>query len=362
MIRVLCITSGKHHPASRFRFTQWEAHARARGVQLVFAYARPHLYQSYRMIGWRLSDWLRRTKRRLDVLRTRVGHFDVVMIERQVQGDADARFEQLFRDVAPRLVLDIDDAVHETYPEKFRTTVPLMDQLVCGNEVLADAMTPFHPRQTVVIPTCIDTQRFVPSTTRQSGGVCKYGWIATSSNFPFLLELKAAFIEAAAQCQFELHVMTDPSPQWEELKNWPIKVECHAWSPAREIEFVQKCDIGLMPLPDTSWTRQKCGCKLLLSMACSRPVIASPVGTNRQIARDGIDGLWATSPDEWAAAIIRLASDPELRTTMGMAGRQRAVESYSLDAWADRWIEAVVGTSSPVGSKPASSENTPVSR
>ncbi len=159
-----------------------------------------------------------------------------------------------------------------------------MDQLVCGNEVLADAMTPFHPRQTVVIPTCIDTQRFVPSTTRQSGGVCKYGWIATSSNFPFLLELKAAFIEAAAQCQFELHVMTDPSPQWEELKNWPIKVECHAWSPAREIEFVQKCDIGLMPLPDTSWTRQKCGCKLLLSMACSRPVIASPVGTNRQIA------------------------------------------------------------------------------
>ncbi len=346
MNRVLCITSGRHNPSSRFRIANWQTHAAQRGVVLDFAYATPPLYRSYPLIGWRLSDWLRRTRRTLDVNRARRGDFAAVLIERQVQGDADSRFEHLFRKVARRLVLDIDDAVHETYPDKYREIVPLMDEVICGNELLRASMEQFHPRRTSIIPTCIDTAKYVPAPRQNTGGICKVGWIATSSNIPFLLELQPAFIKATAACRFELHVMTDPSPRWDELRNWPLPVTCHAWSPEQELTFVQECDIGLMPLPDTSWARQKCGFKLLLSMACGRPVIASPVGANLEIARNEVDGLWAGSQAEWEEAIIRLVSSRDLRAAMGAAGRLRAVESYSLDAWADRWIEAVVGRKS----------------
>jgi glycosyltransferase involved in cell wall biosynthesis len=343
MKRVLCITSGRNNPSSRFRVAQWRRHAEARGVTLAFAYAMPPLYRSYKLIGWRSSDWLRRLKRRLDVHRALWGNFDAVLIERQVQGDGDAKFEPLFRNVARRLVLDVDDAVHETYPDKYRAIVPLMDEVICGNELLRQSIISFGSKHTTIIPTCIDTDRFVPAASQIQGGVCRLGWIATSSNLPFFLDLKPALLQAARACPFELHVMTDPSPLWEELRAWPIHVTCHAWSAQKELVFVQECDVGLMPLPDTSWARQKCGFKLLLSMACGRPVIASPVGANRDIARDGVDGLWATSTDDWASAITRLVASPDLRAAMGTSGRQRVVEDYSLDAWAERWIQAVLG-------------------
>ena len=91
-----------------------------------------------------------------------------------------------------------------------------------------------------------------------------------------------------------------------------------------------------MPLPDEPWERGKCGYKLIQYMACTRPVIASPVGANREIVEQGVNGFLAATDHEWRSALETLAADPELRARLGRAGRQRVEEQFSTRVTAPR--------------------------
>jgi len=73
-------------------------------------------------------------------------------------------------------------------------------------------------------------------------------------------------------------------------------------------------------------------------MACGLPVIASPVGVNRQIIRHGETGFLAESHAEWLDAILTLKNSPALRQKMGRAGRLRFEAEYSLQVTAPRLL------------------------
>ena len=90
--------------------------------------------------------------------------------------------------------------------------------------------------------------------------------------------------------------------------------------------------IGIMPLPDTPFTRGKCGYKLIQYMAAGRPVVASPVGVNQTIVQHGVNGYLAETGAEWEGALSALLSDGALRARMGMEGRRLVERRYSIEA------------------------------
>jgi len=93
----------------------------------------------------------------------------------------------------------------------------------------------------------------------------------------------------------------------------------------------------------------------LEAMACERPVVASAVGGIPEVVLDGETGrlvpvelraddpMSPTDPDAFAQDLARaindLMADPELRTRMGRAGRQRAVAHFSWGSIADQTVE-----------------------
>jgi glycosyltransferase involved in cell wall biosynthesis len=77
-------------------------------------------------------------------------------------------------------------------------------------------------------------------------------------------------------------------------------------------------------------------------MACGLPVVASPVGVNKEIVIDGDNGFTATTEDEWVAALTLLRDDHRLRSGMGCKGRVRVEESYSLQVAAPRFASLLV--------------------
>ena len=63
-------------------------------------------------------------------------------------------------------------------------------------------------------------------------------------------------------------------------------------------------------------------------MAAGAPIVASDIHGYKGVVRRGREGLLVPphEPKELAAAIARLLDDPELRASMGAAGRVRAEE------------------------------------
>jgi sugar transferase (PEP-CTERM/EpsH1 system associated) len=67
------------------------------------------------------------------------------------------------------------------------------------------------------------------------------------------------------------------------------------------------------------------------AMAAGLPVVATNVGGMTEVVEDGQTALLAPAADDagLAAAVFRLAEDPELRRQMGQWGRERANEVFS---------------------------------
>ena len=87
------------------------------------------------------------------------------------------------------------------------------------------------------------------------------------------------------------------------------------------------CDIKVLPS-----TREGTPNVLLEAMACGVPIVATDVADNALVAPDGKVGFIVplNQPDVLADRIRRLHADPQLRDTLGAAGRQWVQKEFSL--------------------------------
>jgi glycosyltransferase involved in cell wall biosynthesis len=113
------------------------------------------------------------------------------------------------------------------------------------------------------------------------------------------------------------------------------------WAAAGEAAEIGRAHVGIMPLPDTDYTRGKCALKALQYMALGLPTIVSPVGANMEVVEHGRTGLHATTLDEWVDALEKLASSRQLRTAIGRAGRETVEKRFSSVVASDKFAEAV---------------------
>jgi glycosyltransferase involved in cell wall biosynthesis len=113
-----------------------------------------------------------------------------------------------------------------------------------------------------------------------------------------------------------------------------IDVVVVPWNEDNEATLIRQMDIGIMPLPDASWEKGKCGYKLIQYMACAVPVIASPVGVNVDIVTQSQSGMLADTLSEWSNALSLLLRSVEHRRQFGAAGRQAVERTYCLEVQA----------------------------
>lgn len=85
------------------------------------------------------------------------------------------------------------------------------------------------------------------------------------------------------------------------------------------------------------------------AMACGLPVVATSVGGVVDQVIDGKTGFLVAEHDVdgMAAAMRRLAGDPELRQRLGQAGRKRAVESYDSSRLTRRLEQLLMDVANP---------------
>jgi glycosyltransferase involved in cell wall biosynthesis len=212
------------------------------------------------------------------------------------------------------------------------------DLVICGNEYLADEASRLTNRVTIV-PTCIDTEAYHPRLRHTDRNHITVGWTGSRSTNPYLNDILPILPKIHAPIAVKVISETMAEIDFSVLGNLPRTFV--PWSTENEIREAATFDIGVMPLPENRFTQGKCGFKALQYMALGIPAICSPVGVNRDIIHDGVDGFLPRGRDEWFQTIARLVKDPFLRETVGHAGRHRVEGGFSLAVHGPRLVHAV---------------------
>ena len=113
------------------------------------------------------------------------------------------------------------------------------------------------------------------------------------------------------------------------------------------LELYRLADIVLVPSVHSENVEEATSLSALEAMSSGRPLIAGDVGGLAEMVVDGSTGLLVSeAPAELAAAILRLAADPEMGARMAAAARSYVVEKHShlraAEAYADIYRQAVV--------------------
>ena len=111
-----------------------------------------------------------------------------------------------------------------------------------------------------------------------------------------------------------------------------IEVEANFWERNTEVEELSKIDIGLYPLPNEDWVLGKSGLKALQYMALGIPTIATDIGANKRIIKNGENAFLVNSPEEWKKCILTLIENEELRKSIGVKARKNVEDHFSIKA------------------------------
>ena len=275
--------------------------------------------------------------------------YDGVLIHRKTLSWWDAR--TLGR--PPHVLYDFDDAVmfqarspsepHAGRLRRFERTIHRAAAVIAGNPTLADHARRADARRVEVLPTGLDVRLFPPRTTYTTSDPLRLVWIGSRSTLKQLEPLRP-MLEALGRALpgTSLRIIADAA-----LHVQGLSVENVPWSLADEGRLLAEADIGIAPLPDTPFTRGKCGFKVLQYMAAGLPVVTSPVGVNADYVRPGESGFHAATTDEWLSAVRQLADDTALRERLGCAGRVRVEKEFDFAVLAPRFCEVVERAMTP---------------
>lgn len=114
-----------------------------------------------------------------------------------------------------------------------------------------------------------------------------------------------------------------------ELEAWSAEGHGRWHGPTRDVAGVWKrSDIFVLP----ARSREGLPRALLEAAASGRPAIVTDVPGCRSFVRDGVEGLIVPPEDALAlaAALEKLADDPELRRRLGLAARARVLDGYTI--------------------------------
>lgn len=272
----------------------------------------------------------------------RLDQYDLLYIHRKLFSPAEFSY---VRRRARKIIYDFDDAVmyrssgsKNPYSLsrriKFAYMMKRVDFVVAGNQFLKSEVLPYNPR-VEVIPTSIDSTQYTVKKSFEPSGPLTIGWLGSSSTLKYLTICMRALENLYRKYPgFQLKMVCDRF-----LDGVRLPVIKKGWSAEEEEADLKSFDIGVMPLADDPWSKGKCGLKILQYYSVGVPVVCTPVGVNKEIVQDGVNGFWAENEKQWEDRLERLIQNGDLRKEMGLKGRQAVEQGYSVEVSGPRIFE-----------------------
>lgn len=343
-------------PSQRFRYEQYLRFLTNKGIEwehsnLLNENDDHHFYQPGNYLK-KLQILIKSIRKRLADIDKAQGDVDVVYIQREAFLLGSTYFERQFANSKAKVIFDFDDSIwlnqvskssapNKNFswlknPSKTATIIKLANHVIAGNQYLADYALQYNNRVSI-IPTTIDTELYLEKSEKEykKDRIC-IGWSGSKTTLdhfeealPVLKELKKHFGD-----KISFKVIGSGNYVQRELG-----IQGKEWNAEDEINELREIDIGIMPLPDDEWSKGKCGLKGLQYMALGIPTVMSPVGVNKDIIDDGVNGFSPKSQKDWVATICNLVEDEALRQRIGKKARQTVVDYYSMESQKEQFLK-----------------------
>ncbi|MBP1748352.1 MAG: hypothetical protein H6Q52_891 [Deltaproteobacteria bacterium] len=334
-MKVLFLVQGHNVAASRYRVLQYVPYLNSEGIETTVS-----LYP--------------RNPIELARLLAALPAYDCIFLQRKRFSGA---ILALVRNRARKIIYDFDDSVmyrnskagsphSKTRMKRFADMVNASDFVIAGNRFLMEQTLPFN-KNVAVIPTALDGRRYIAKDHGKMKERVTLGWIGDHGSIHYMEKMKPIFEEIGEKySNAELSIVCDI---FIDCENIPVIKKM--WSQETEIADLQDMDIGLMPLMNDLWSEGKCGLKILQYFGVAVPAVCSPVGVNKDVVYNGVNGFYANSPEEWIDKISVLIEDAALRRQMGLKGRDIVMKEYTIEACAPKFIDIIrnVSRSKPKG-------------
>lgn len=265
------------------------------------------------------------------------GRWDVVYIQRIF---INRYLLNLLKKRSVKLIYDFDDAIYINPARpgnelKTANTIRYASKVIVSTDYLK-AYCLKYGQDAVVIPSPVETNRIRP-TIKEKNKIITIGWIGSPWTTRFLELVEKPIRRLAEKYEF-LFLTIGAKPEY--TINGVNHVS-KAWVFEEENTELGAMDIGIMPLPDTDWTRMKGGYKLLQYFSAGIPCVASPVGINQSIVKPEENGYLASTDEEWYTYLELLINNQPLRDRLGVNGRNDAVELYSRDVCFEKLLTVI---------------------
>lgn len=240
---------------------------------------------------------------------------------------------KLIESLNPKVIFDLDDAVY-----LYRDISYIVENACCiivSNRYLKEFVLKYR-KNVYELMSPVDVRK--EAADKEKTGILNLGWVGSPETSKYLNKLLPVF-KRLKESRRDVAIAFMGAAETEAFKN--AGIELLPWSLDGEKDFLQKADIGIMPLSDDEWSRSKAGYKILLYMSRGIPVVASPVGINNEIVVDGKTGFLVRSETEWLTSVSKLLEDKNLRYKMGEEGRQRAAQYYSYEALSPKFLDII---------------------
>lgn len=280
----------------------------------------------------------------------RAKQFDVIIIAREAFILGTPIFEKLIAWRNPNIIFDFDDAIwidvistnNRAFSwlkdgSKTAKIISLSKLVFAGNQYLLEYAKKNNDAVEIV-PTTIDTDEYVPKGDAEPRKKVTIGWsgsVSTIEHFRYAIPALTR-IQSKYKDKIDIKVIGDGN-----YKNEDLGIQGLPWRKQTELDDLRSIDIGIMPLPDDQWSWGKCGLKGLQYMALEIPTLMSPVGVNREIIQNGVNGFLPIDENDWIEKLSLLIENETLRTQLGKAGRETVLKKYSVKSLQKRYLNLI---------------------
>ena len=255
----------------------------------------------------------------------------------------------LIRRLGKKIVYDFDDAVMfknslaaDPYSLRrkmsFKRMLAHTDLVIAGNSFLKSEAEKYH-RDVRVLPTPVDGRRYLAKVYEPTERV-NIGWIGDHGSIHYMESYKDVWEKIGLRYgkKVLLTIICDTFIDTVNIHTRKIR-----WSQESEVDSLLDLDIGVMPLFDDLWSKGKCGFKIIQYMGVGVAPVCTPVGINRDVVEDGVNGFWAVTKEDWVEKLSALIEDAAMRERMGRVGRDLIMKEYTVQTCAPKLIDWVAG-------------------